>query len=80
MARTKDRPKFAVCIDNEGCDDLQIWKLYRFLPDATAAEEDYLRLVDESGEDYLYPSRRFLIVEFSAPVAKKLLEVASFTA
>jgi hypothetical protein len=77
MPRTKDRPKFAVCIANDGCDDLQIWKIYRVVPDPSAAAEDYLRVVDESGEDYLYPSRRFLVVEFSAAVEKKLLAAAS---
>jgi hypothetical protein len=80
MSRTKDRPKFAVCIANEGCDDLQVWKLYRLLPDPAAAVEDYLRVVDESGEDYLYPSRRFIVVEFSAGVEKKLLAAASSVA
>jgi hypothetical protein len=80
MPRTKDRPKFAVCIANEGCDDLQVWKLYRVLPDPKAEAEDYLRVVDESGEDYLYPSRRFLAVEFPSAVEKKLLAAASSVA
>jgi hypothetical protein len=80
MTRTKDRPKFAVCIANEGCDDLQVWKLYRVLPDPKAEAEDYLRVVDESGEDYLYPSKRFLVVEFSSAVEKKLLAAASVSA
>jgi hypothetical protein len=80
MTRPKDRPKFVVCVANEGCDDLQIWKLYRVLPDAVAAAEDYLRVVDESGEDYLYPSRRFIAVEFPATVEKKLLAAGSSVA
>lgn len=76
----KPRPKFAVCIANDGCDDLQVWKLYRVLPDPKAEAEDYLRVVDESGEDYLYPSKRFLVVEFSSAVEKKLLAAASVSA
>jgi hypothetical protein len=68
---------FAVCVSNEGCDDLQIWKLYRVLPDAKAAAEDYLRVVDESGEDYLYPAKRFVLVEVSGEVKKKLLAAVS---
>ena len=67
------RPKFAVCVANEGCDDLQVWKVYRLLPDAAAAAEDYLRVVDDSGEDYLYPASRFVAVEFPAAVEQKLL-------
>jgi hypothetical protein len=77
MPRSKDRPKFAVCITNEGCDDLQVWRLYRVLPDPKAQTEDYLRVVDDSGEDYLYPSKRFLVVEFPSTVEKKLLAAAS---
>ena len=80
MPRTKDRLKFAVCIANEGCDDLQVWKLYRVLPDSKAEAEDYLRVIDESGEDYLYPSKRFIVVEFSSAVEKKLLSAASSVA
>ena len=67
------RPKFAVRVANEGCDDLQVWKVYRLLPDAAAAAEDYLRVVDDSGEDYLYPASRFVAVEFPAAVEQKFL-------
>src|SRR5262249_34822604 len=73
MPKKPLRPHFAVFVANEGCDDLQVWKLYRVLPDARAAEEGYLGVVDDSGEDYLYPAGRFVIVEFSAAVARKLL-------
>src|SRR5689334_806932 len=54
MAKKHRQPKFAICVANEGCDDLQVWKLYRVLPDAAATAEGYLRVVDDSGEDYLY--------------------------
>jgi hypothetical protein len=73
MAAKSTKNLFAVCIANEGCDDLEIWKLYRVLPDAKAAEEDFLRDVDESGEDYLYPASRFVVVDFSPKVAKRIL-------
>jgi hypothetical protein len=72
MAKKPSRPAFAVCVANKGCDDLQIWKLYRVLPDEAAAE-GYLRVVDESGEDYLYPASRFVVVKFPAAVERKLL-------
>jgi hypothetical protein len=80
MAKKQSRPKFAVCVANEGCDDLQIWKLYRVLADATAAAEGYLRVVDESGEDYLYPATRFVVVEFSAIVEQQILAATSSVA
>ncbi|MCI0381177.1 MAG: hypothetical protein L0215_26630 [Gemmataceae bacterium] len=73
MTKQKTKNRFAVCIANDGCDDLKVWKLYRVLPDAKAAEEDFLRVVDESGEDYLYPEARFVVVHLDAKTAKKLL-------
>jgi len=77
MALHSTRNRFAICISNEGCDDLEIWKLYRVLPDKAAAKDDYLRVVDESGEDYLYPAIRFVQVELAAREAKKLLAAHS---
>ena len=73
MAKKQLRSKFAVCVSSQGDDDLRVWKLYRVLPDPDAASEGYLRVVDESGEDYLYPGARFVLVEFSATVEKRLL-------
>jgi hypothetical protein len=80
MARTKARTQFAICVSNEGCDDLQVWKVYRVLPDAKAAAENYLRVVDDAGEDYLYSADRFLVLEFSAEVEKRLLAASSSVA
>ena len=54
---------FALCIKNDHCDDLELRKIYRLLPDEEAATEGYLRVVDESGEDYLYPESFFIIVK-----------------
>jgi hypothetical protein len=71
--------KFAICIANEGCDDLQIWKLYQILDDPTAFCESYLRVIDESGEDYLYPESQFVVVAFPETVEQKLLAVGSAT-
>lgn len=48
--------KFALCIDDADCDDLEKRKLYQILPDEEATQEGYLRVVDESGEGYLYPN------------------------
>ncbi len=77
MAATKSSTRFAVCISAEGCDDLEVWKLYRVLPDKKAARDEFLRIVDESGEDYLYPANRFVVVEIANPAAKKLLAASA---
>jgi len=75
MAKKSTKQRFAICAANENCDDLEVWKVYRVLPDSKAAQEDFLRIVDESGEDYLYPARRFVMVELPQPVVKKLLAI-----
>ncbi len=67
-----DESRFVVCVN--GSDDLQIWKLYRVLPDEMAARDNYLRIIDDSGEDYLYPASRFVPVDFPAPIERQLLE------
>jgi len=54
---------FAICLDNKDCDDLEKRKIYLIIPDEEASKEGYLRVVDESGEDYLYPESYFVLVE-----------------
>jgi hypothetical protein len=66
----------AVCLNNDGCGDLELRKLYRILPDKRAAAEGYLRIIDESGEDYLYPAVNFAVVRVPSEAAKTLLLVA----
>ena len=55
--------QYALCIENRGCDDLVKRKLYRLVPDEEAAQEGYVRVIDESGEDYLYPQSYFVMVD-----------------
>jgi len=73
MTTQKISHRFVVCVSYDGCEDLSPWKLYRLLRDKTAEAEGFLRVVDESGEDYLYPARRFIVVPFSPKVERKLL-------
>ena len=54
---------FALCIENKDCEDLERRKIYQILPDAKANEEGYLRIIDESGEDYLYPESYFILIQ-----------------
>lgn len=61
---TEQVPQFAVCINNEGyAASLEVGKLYQVIPDATAATHGYIRVVDESGEDYGYAAARFFPLE-----------------
>ena len=55
--------QFALCIENNDCDDLEKRKVYQILPDETATREGYMRVIDESGEDYLYPEFYFVLIE-----------------
>ena len=68
--------QFVLCIKNDGCDDLQIRKIYEVLPDESAAKDDYLRIVDESGEDYLYPANYFIFVDFPPGIERALLRAS----
>ncbi|HJT32334.1 MAG TPA: hypothetical protein VJ783_09855 [Pirellulales bacterium] len=73
MASTQSKIRFAVCVANDGCDDLTARKIYRILPDDDAAREDFLRVVDDSGEDYLYPADRFVPVRVAKTSQQRLL-------
>jgi hypothetical protein len=68
--------QFAICIANEEDEDLEAWKIYRVLPDPKADEVGCLRVIDESGEDYLYAQNQFMIVEFPEKVREKLLQLS----
>ncbi len=70
-------PKFAVCIHNEGYPvSLERRKLYRVLPDEEAAQVNELRVIDESGEDYLFPAVWFSSVELPRAAEDALLVAA----
>ena len=77
MADEQVRPVFAVCVANDGCDDLSPGMLYRVLTDEAAAGEGLVRIIDDSGEDYLYPASRFVVVQVPQSEEQKLLAVAS---
>ena len=59
-AAPQGAPEYVVCVDNKGYSaSLELHKIYRSVPDVEAARDGDLRVVDECGEDYLYPSRMF---------------------
>lgn len=65
---------FAICVDNTGYEaSLILRKIYEIIPDEAAASDELLRIVDESGEDYLYHKSHFIVVEFPIEVAHALL-------
>ena len=63
MAKLKENYSFALCIENKDCEDLEKRKIYLMLPDEGAEKEGYIRVIDESGEDYLYPQSYFIVVQ-----------------
>jgi hypothetical protein len=81
MKTRKSRSKqFAVCVDNSGYPaSLELHKIYRVIPDHDAAAEGDLRVVDESGEDYLYSADRFVEIEPPQIVRRSLLHAAKAT-
>lgn len=65
--------QFAVCLRNQGFEtSLGLRKLYEVLPDADAQKHGQLRVVDESGEDYLYEAAAFDLVALPANVAERV--------
>ena len=72
MGTDKRRVKYAMCVANRGYEDLDVWKVYRVLPDPKAADVGCIRVVDNSGEDYLYPADRFVVVNFPQRVRARL--------
>jgi hypothetical protein len=72
------KPRFAICVDNsEYPASLELHKIYRVLPDVEAEGDGDIRVIDESGEDYLYPAQWFALVELPAKTEQVL--VGSFT-
>ena len=76
MTIEKKEAKFVLCVRNDDCEDLELRKVYPVLPDQRAENEGYIRVVDESGEDYLYPESYFVFVRLprkaQAAVAAKV--------
>jgi hypothetical protein len=66
--------QFALCLENSGNEASLIpGKVYRMVPDAQAAKDDLLRVIDESGEDYLFARKQFALVDLPQSVRRKIL-------
>ena len=68
--------QFAICIKTDDADLLTPRRIYQVLPDDSAARSQYVRVIDNEGEDYLYPADYFIFVEFPHEVEQALLQVS----
>ena len=76
MMNTKENqfPQFGLCLNNDGyAASLEVGKVYRVVADDKAAVHGYIRVTDESGEDYAYTTNRFHLMQLPIDVEKALL-------
>jgi hypothetical protein len=72
-----DEQLFAICIRNDDYPaSLEVRKVYQVIPDPAATGHHLLRIIDESGEDYLYPEDYFVPIELPQPVRRAILPAA----
>jgi hypothetical protein len=77
MAQSETSRQFLLCVKNEAYPaSLEVRKVYRALPDPVAAARGFVRVIDESGEDYLYPSDFFVAVELPHAAASAFVETS----
>ncbi len=76
MKTQETESRFVLCIRNEDCDDLEPRKIYQVLPDESSAADGYIRVIDDSGEDYLYPQDYFVPIDLPQAAQKALLFAA----
>ncbi len=73
MAAEQSINSYVLCIDNAGYpESLEVRKVYVVLPDDRAKARQYVRIIDETGEDYLYPSKYFVPIRLPPKAAKIL--------
>lgn len=70
----KSTKPFALCVDNTSYEaSLIVGKIYRVLPDKKAAKDEFVRVIDETGEDYLFHKDHFVFVDFPKAVKSKIM-------
>jgi hypothetical protein len=72
MTSPRRKKRFLLCVRNAACEDLELGKFYEQLSNAAAAREAHVRVVDESGEDYLYPKTYFVAVRLPREAERAL--------
>ena len=76
MALSQSSGSFALCVEDGGSEDLESRKIYQVLVDRDAEREGYIGIVDESGEDYLYPTELFVPIALPAAILRRLAGAA----
>ena len=76
MVKRNENSIYALCIENRDSEDLEKRKIYQVISNEDAKDEGYLRIIDDSGEDYLYPENYFVIVQ----LPQEAQEAMQFTA
>ena len=70
--------KFVICVDNKGYEaSLEIRKLYDMIPDQDAQQHNQVRIIDESGEDYLYPNEFFAAIRLPVQTRSRIVKRAA---
>jgi hypothetical protein len=75
-ARVKTKRQFAICIRTDDSDLLTPRRIYEVLPDESAAKSKYIRVIDNEGEDYLYPASYFMFADFPPAVQQALWQAS----
>jgi len=77
MTHRDPTDQFLLCVSNESYpSSLEVRKVYRALPDPVAASRGFVRVIDESGEDYLYPSDYFVAIDLPQAAARVFAEAS----
>lgn len=77
MSKPQNSPlKFAVCIQSDDADLLTPRMIYQVLPDESAAKSNYVRVIDNEGEDYLYPAEYFMFLDLPTEIEQALSRAA----
>jgi hypothetical protein len=73
MKQSSQKEQFVVCVTNEGyAASLEVRKIYEVVPDRGAVEHGLVRVIDETGEDYLYPEAHFIAIDLPQSAEKAL--------
>ena len=72
MATPRKNIQFVLCIENKDAEDIEKGKVYQCLPDRAAKKDGFIRIIDESNEDYLYPESYFIPIDLPGEAKKAL--------
>jgi hypothetical protein len=72
----KAAPQFAICVNTDDPDLLTPRMIYQVMADESAAKSNYIRVIDNEGEDYLYPAEYFILFDFPPAVERALLQAS----